>query len=84
MDNQINKDKAIDNLLLLVAQKNKRYDALKASHTKLNADRNILLCLFGRYGRHDKNCPLSGKYIGGKKCICGFDEAKTAMERTGE
>ena len=77
MDNQINKDKAIDNLLLLVAQKNKRYDALKA-------DRNILLCLFGRYGRHDKNCPLSGKYIGGKKCICGFDEAKTAMERTGE
>ena len=35
MDKNINKAKVIDDLLLLVAQKNKKYNALQASHEKL-------------------------------------------------
>lgn len=51
------------------------YNKLKASRDKAINSRNTFAFLLGRYGRHDKSCPLNGKYIGGKECTCGYLKA---------
>ncbi len=52
---------------------------LKADYDTLQASQNDIACALGRYGRHDDGCPMKGKYIGGKKCVCGFEKVKQAI-----
>ncbi len=56
------------------------YDTLKASHDKLNTSRAAYAFLLGRYGRHDIDCPLTKRFIGGKECTCGYTESLQALK----
>lgn len=61
-----------------------KYDALKASQEKLITSRAKYAFLLGRYGRHDNSCPMSGKFIDGKRCFCGYTENIKALKEAGE
>lgn len=52
----------------------------KEKFSEMENSRATFILLLGRYGRHDNSCPLSGKYIGGKKCSCGYKKILEALK----